>query len=74
MAVTERFDAGLLAEAKRLLWDKCKSNLEGSGLSYHVRRDSGKRSQAVAMTSWSYLTSLIVATSCPWSTVKLLTC
>ncbi len=35
-SVTERFDAGSLAEAKKLLWDKCKSELEGADLSFHV--------------------------------------
>ena len=46
--VIERFDAGSLVTAKKLLWDKCKLDLEVGGLTFHSRRASEKRSQAVA--------------------------
>ncbi len=45
--VSERFDAGSQADAKKLLWDKCKSDLVGAGLSFHVRRNALKLLQSL---------------------------
>ncbi len=47
-SVTERVDAVSLAEAKKLLWDRCKLDLEDGGLTFHTRRASEKWSQAAA--------------------------
>ncbi len=48
LSATARFDAASLAEAKRVLWEKCRPALEGAGLSLHARRGSERRTQAAA--------------------------
>ncbi len=47
-AALERFDAGTLASAKKVLWEACQSDLELAGWAFHTRRGSEKRSQSVA--------------------------
>ena len=45
-SVCENFSSELVeAASKKALWDHCGTYLEAASLSYHVRRESGKRSQ-----------------------------
>ena len=46
--VAERFDASLVADAKKKLWESCSALLTRAGLSYHVRRSSERCCQLVA--------------------------
>ena len=46
--VAERFDASLVADAKKKLWESCNALLTRAGLSYHVQRSSERSCQLVA--------------------------
>ena len=47
-SVCENFSSELVEAAKKALWDHCGTYLEAASLSYHVRRESRKRSQLSA--------------------------
>ena len=49
-AALSKFDSVLLGQAIKALWDSdCSGKLSEAGLSFHPRRDSGKRSQSSAI-------------------------
>ena len=44
-SVCENFSSELVEAAKKALWDHCGTYLEAASLSYHVRLESGQRSE-----------------------------
>ena len=46
--VCEHFSPNDIENAKKMLWDHCRQDLEAAGLPYHSRRDSDRRSQIAA--------------------------
>ena len=46
--VCEHFSSTDVENAKRVLWDYCRQELEAAGIVYHARRGSDKRCQLVA--------------------------
>ena len=46
--IMEHFSTADVEKAKKLLWEACEGRLLGTGLEFHIRRDSDRRSQLSA--------------------------
>lgn len=49
--ISNKFDFSAVSHVWKTLWDSCRKSLENSGLSFHVRRDTERRSGLVKVIS-----------------------